>query len=109
MAERKYTPDIQNVERLLRDAGLEVSEAEMQFLERAKGIHQDSFTRVASTFYSSKVMDRALDNHAKALLKYAKASDTYAESISKATWVLAAATIALFIATVILAIVTFLT
>ena len=109
MAEPSHSPDIQNVERLLRDAGLEVSEAEKQFLERAEHIHPDSFTRVASTFYSSKVMDRALDKHANALLEYAKASDTYAKSVARATWVLAAATIALVIATVSLAIVTILT
>jgi len=75
--------------------------AEKELLQLAAQ-QKDIWAEAVSTFYSSKLLEAALEKHSKALITAAEASDRYAKGLTKATWVLAGATIVLALGTIVL-------
>ena len=93
----------QIVEMLFAGEGLELDDGLKAFL--ASTDVTDTYYAWAgqtASIFSARLAERALKNHAVALIQWAKASERHAASLTFGTWVLAAATVLLAIATIAL-------
>lgn len=84
---------------LFEDAGLELSQLEQDLIEGVDTGYRRAINTasVISTLYGPKLIKKALDEHAKALIKSAEASEKHERGLKLATWALFAATVALVI------------
>lgn len=84
---------------LFEDTGLKLSQFEEELIEAAKTGNTDDISkaRVISTLYGDKLIKKALDEHAKALVTSAEASEKHERGLKLATWALFSATMALVI------------
>ena len=94
---------------LWQSAGFTISPHEEKFLDNVDQTHKDSLGQISSGLYATRVLQRALADHATALVdsaeasekhaasltRSAEASEKHAASLTRATWALVAATIKL--------------
>lgn len=86
---------------LMRSRKLEVSDEESRFFAALR--HKELENEMAQAIfalYSAKLLESALQDHARALTKSAEASEQHASSLKWATWALVAVTAALVFVTV---------
>ncbi len=93
---------------LLEKANLDYTFEEENLIGMLDNIHKDSWGVVSISLYSSKLVERALEGHAKALILNARATEEHAINLNRATWVLAIATVVLALSTIVLALAAFL-
>jgi hypothetical protein len=96
-----------HTEAIFSDAGLELSEADKTFIREADNAAPIAAVEAMSLMYSAKMNEKALTNHAAALVRSAEASEKYsaalvrsadasekhAANLKRATWALVVATV----------------
>ena len=80
-------------ESMMKAANLDSNEHELAYVLNAFGHDRGLSITAASTIYTSKLLERALGQHAQALTRSAEASNRAATWLMWATWVMSAATI----------------
>ena len=96
--------DIERIpQEIFEEAKLKLDDRMKNFLVTA-GLHNTSenhtgWAIATSAIFSSEMIERSLNEHAKALIESARASEKHAVSLTRATWVLGFATIVLAILT----------
>jgi len=82
---------------IFKEADLKLDKLLLNFLVAASqhSINKGPWVQATSTVFSTKILERALKNHADALNASAKASEKHAANLTYATWALVFATIVL--------------
>jgi hypothetical protein len=90
---------------VFKELGIDIGERLQNFLVRAgkKNVDHEipAWSNAVSYILSAKIIERALESHAKALKQSAEASEKHARSLKNATWTLVAATVVLAIFTAV--------
>jgi len=89
---------------MMEAAEFQLSPEELEFLTTASNRWPEAWSQSASTLYASKLLGRALEEHANALIRSTSALKEHSAKLARATWVVAGATIVLAFFTFVLAI-----
>lgn len=98
-------PDMREIATdMMTTAELELSPEELEFVTTSAYRYPETWAPSTSTLYSSKVLGRALEKHAAALIQSAEAAKEHTARLATATLVLAGASIVLAFLTFVLVI-----